>query len=1742
MGLDGKWTQTGVPAITDAGPSGALTPFDDNCAKKISPRTLRDFAYAVDEAIAECCRSKSTGIVSITADSATTPGEVTFTFTYVDGTQQTTTPVTLPLLIGPKGDTGDQGDGIHIASHVDTHAHLPATGTQGELHYTMDDGHLWSWSDTQGAWIDAGDIQGPKGDIGVTGADSTVAGPTGPKGDPGLIGPEGPIGVTGLNGKSITSMTVASHVSSVTPGTEDLDFHVILNDGTDLPFTLPAVHIQGLQGTQGVQGVAGPQGPVGQSIALQGTVTDLLATSVPSNPQDGHVWVYDGTVPVADASLTGWTGLNTPVRPGDAVLYEGGQWRNAGAIGISGAQGPAGPQGKQGLEGPRGKQGVDGSDGTDGNDGIDGTSVNFKGHVADAAALPALLATATLGDIYITDDDGLGHQFIGGVVGFNPIGQVVGDTGAAGTDGIRGSGWFQGPFNPVATPPTGVFLLGDVFLDTANGELFHRLPDNSAWEDDGHNFKGHDGADGQDGAVGPVGPAGADGAGVDVKGSATYAAIEAELLINPPVIGDMWILQGDESSIPAVDGDGIVFDGSGWTSVGPIRGVKGDPGADGQNGIDGQPGADGAAGPSGGIGPEGPKGIPGIPGIPGNTGARGPALKFLHNVPDLAALQALVGPQQGDAHVTDSDGHLRSYDGATWIDNGQWEGPKGDPGTAGGQGTPGGVGPEGPPVVIDINPTVGTGGPSVTVAVDPVTHVNTLTFAVPQGLPGIDGTSVLLLGSVADMASLPAGAAAGDLYVTLDDGHGKVSDGAGGWTDVGQIVGPTGAKGADGARGQQGIAGVDGADGNDGLPGVAGPASVIPGPQGIQGIPGIQGPPVDISVSPTVKTGVPSVTVAVDPTTHANTLSFVVPKATDGVDAEWFVGTGRPENSYPNPPENSEYMDQDSGDIYKFDNGKWSQQGTLSCNCPAIPADPIGATSFTGTYTYPQGSIPKPPTSLLGLRVLGPLGQTTAWSTGRVIKAGKEWATWDGTDWVSAAAPAPLPPTGVKAPVTGNEFTFNGNPKAPLEVPADVAALITATSGKLPADAFKSAYHDHVVAWCPGKFVTLLSGTAYWNGVTWMAGVAPSVPPLAEPITPDDNGYSYIRTNFRLYEFKPIGANPSLAEFPDMTGEPAWAEGNGTFAGRSGSYVMDCHGDPYYWDGTSWLPGEAPRPVDSFGPSGVTPAVPGKVERTFVTPVPVDVWHPGSLYIDARELTNTVQISEPNWKDGAFASFGGKQYYWSCGEWHDGAAPMVPPSTNPDHIAFDDLYQADKWVFPAGTADEDKIIPYDFTTFMALGLEYRTTPEGGVTPSVVGGSASASMRLCDGTFVHYAVDEWREGRVPSTALLMPTVRGQEWHFMEQEPSGSPDVFLKPPMDFAELDLLKFPDDMSFYITPDYVGQISNAFVQTSSWVTGEFVATGDGTKAYWDGFTWQLGVVPAAPAPPDAPTGVTITQPRVQVGDRQDALVSWTPPVANAPTEGWEFETDMGSGYGAPGDEQEVARLIHRDPSVTSVALTVHHAGENVCVRVAGMNREDSVSPWAVSAACVALQQVAIADPVAHTYDGGTGYGPSVEWTRNGLKIKGARTMSTSLSALKDTNGDSIVVLNSMHTINQWTTIANYAPLLASADKYLFAADGKTLIVLEYLSYDHTRPNWIVIGPPTVDPIGVGTDLGEYSERQFTWPAGTVTGEQKPPTFTELQALGSLGETTAWNAQMFVRTFNKESAYWDGSVWDVRTY
>lgn len=100
---------------------------------------------------------------------------------------------------GEKGDKGDDGTSIKILGTKASNTELPPSGnTAGDAYLVNGSLHVWNGS----AWIDCGNIQGPKGEKGDTGAQGPqgVAGPKGETGPQGPKGDTGPQGIQGIKG------------------------------------------------------------------------------------------------------------------------------------------------------------------------------------------------------------------------------------------------------------------------------------------------------------------------------------------------------------------------------------------------------------------------------------------------------------------------------------------------------------------------------------------------------------------------------------------------------------------------------------------------------------------------------------------------------------------------------------------------------------------------------------------------------------------------------------------------------------------------------------------------------------------------------------------------------------------------------------------------------------------------------------------------------------------------------------------------------------------------------------------------------------------------------------------------------------------------------------------------------------------------------------------------------------------------------------------------------------------------------------------------------------------------------------------------------------------------------------------------------------------------------------------------------------------------------------------------------
>lgn len=155
---------------------------------------------------------------------------------------------------GADGADGADGAGLNILGELASQIDLPVTGNPGEGYIIS--GDLWLWVNS--AWLDAGPIQGPKGDTGEAGPQGLpgatgAQGPAGPKGDQGNTGPQGLPGATGATGPqgpkgdtgatgpvptALPSRTITGTADTITPA--DAGRMLICTSATPVTLTIGA--------------------------------------------------------------------------------------------------------------------------------------------------------------------------------------------------------------------------------------------------------------------------------------------------------------------------------------------------------------------------------------------------------------------------------------------------------------------------------------------------------------------------------------------------------------------------------------------------------------------------------------------------------------------------------------------------------------------------------------------------------------------------------------------------------------------------------------------------------------------------------------------------------------------------------------------------------------------------------------------------------------------------------------------------------------------------------------------------------------------------------------------------------------------------------------------------------------------------------------------------------------------------------------------------------------------------------------------------------------------------------------------------------------------------------------------------------------------------------------------------------------------------------------------------------------
>ncbi|MET4081383.1 hypothetical protein ABIB40_001329 [Pedobacter sp. UYP30] len=351
------------------------------------------------------------------------------------------------------------------------------------------------------------------------------------------------------------------------------------------------------------------------------------------------------------------------------------------------------------------------------------------------------------------------------------------------------------------------------------------------------------GAKGETGAAGAIGHVGATGNGISTsvvnadgtltftytdkststtigslkgpKGNAGLVGPQGAVGLTGPVgaKGD----KGDKGNAGSVGPQGVI----GLTgSVGP-QGAIGLPGAVGPKGDKGDKGNAGSVGPQGAIGLTGSVGAAGAKGDKGNTGSIGPQGAI-----------GLTGPG-GAAGAKGDKGNAGSVgpQGAIGL-----TGPVGAAGAKGDKGNTGSVGPQG---AIGLTGPVGAAGAKG--------DKGNAGSVGPQGAIGLTGPvgAVGAKGDKGDKGNAGSVGPQGAVGLTGPIGAKGDKGDKGNAGSVGPqgAIGLTGAVGAKGDKGDTGAAGQKGPIGLNGLPGPTGPQgnTGAAGPQGAQGIKGDKG-------------------------------------------------------------------------------------------------------------------------------------------------------------------------------------------------------------------------------------------------------------------------------------------------------------------------------------------------------------------------------------------------------------------------------------------------------------------------------------------------------------------------------------------------------------------------------------------------------------------------------------------------------------------------------------------------------------------------------------------------------------------------------------------------------------------------------------------------------------------------------------------------------------------------------------
>jgi hypothetical protein len=508
---------------------------------------------------------------------------------------------------------------------------------------------------------------GGAGTVGPQGPEGPAgsAGPAGVMGATGPAGAQGPQGPAGLNYQGAYAAGVAYALHDVVTFAGTSYVSLVGNNEANTPGVTSQWAVLAQGGTNGSGS--------GVGVAYQGTYAST------ANYGLNDIVSFQGSSYI---SLISTNHGNTPgASPGQWGVMALGAVGAQGATGATGLQGPAGLTGPAGSAGPVGPTGAAGAAGAPGTPGLvyQGNYASTTNYALGDVVLWQGASYASL----LNGNHGNTPSLSPGQWGVLTAQGPAGATGAQGPQGLAGPQGLPGSVGPNGPP-------GPQGLQGIPGQA---------------GAQGLTGPAGQQGLSGPMGPQGPAGpVGMTFQG--TYS-----------------------SSVNYGEGDGVIYNGSAYVSLGP---------SNHGNTPDLSPmqwslfatGSQGAAGPQG---PAGPQGLPGAAGLPGATGAQGPQGPVGPQGPAVAnytgnyvsttnyGLHDAVS-SGGSTYVSLVAGNVGNTPSLSPL---QWavlaaqgpagpagaQGPAGAPGATGATGATGAAGPQGPPTSFQGTWLVGTSYP-----------------------------------------------------------------------------------------------------------------------------------------------------------------------------------------------------------------------------------------------------------------------------------------------------------------------------------------------------------------------------------------------------------------------------------------------------------------------------------------------------------------------------------------------------------------------------------------------------------------------------------------------------------------------------------------------------------------------------------------------------------------------------------------------------------------------------------------------------------------------------------------------------------------------------------------------------------------------------------------------------------------------------------------------------------------------